>query len=183
MENAMQTTSSIINNMDAGRPWYSHRWPWFLMLGPLLVILAGIPTMWLAFTRQDALVVGDYYKQGQAINQDLRRDRAAQALGMETKLQYDAANGKLIGTLYSHGHAQSGKLLIKLIHSTQPEKDLSFEAQSDRQGNFSVTLPMLEIARWQVMIESGQRDWRLNGIWSWPQQRMIDIKAEQELDM
>ena len=63
-------------------PWWRQRWPWLLMAGPAIVIVAGVYTGYLAFTRQDALVVGDYYKQGKAINQDLRRDRAATALGL-----------------------------------------------------------------------------------------------------
>jgi len=43
----------------APAPWYRHRWPWLIMLGPFLVVLAGSYTMWLAYSRQDALVVGE----------------------------------------------------------------------------------------------------------------------------
>ncbi|MFD2271608.1 hypothetical protein ACFS07_11740 [Undibacterium arcticum] len=39
-------------------------------------------------------------------------------------------------------------------------------------------MPMLERARWQVLVESERRDWRLIGIWKWPQQQTIDIKAD-----
>jgi hypothetical protein len=167
-----------MNRMDTSKPWYAHRWPWLLMLGPALVILAGIHTTWLAFSQQDALVVDDYYKQGKAINQDLRRDRAAQALGLEAHLRYDAAAGRLLGSLHSHGRPHPGMVSIKLVHSTQPDKDMVLKAQADAQGNFAATLPMLEIARWQVAMESEGRDWRLNGIWAWPQQKDIAIKAD-----
>ena len=93
-------------------------------------------------------------------------------------LQHDAATGTLTGSIASHGQPQTGKILIKLVHSTLPEKDLSLEAVPDQDGNFSVILPMLEIARWQVLVESERCDWRLSGTWAWPQERSIDLKAD-----
>jgi hypothetical protein len=44
------------------------------MLGPSTVLAGGAFVAWLAIGHPDALVVDDYYKQGKAINQDLRRD-------------------------------------------------------------------------------------------------------------
>src|SRR3954471_23928353 len=113
------------------RPWYRHRWPWLLMLGPGLVVVAGIHTTWLAFSRQDALVVDDYYKQGKVINQDLRRDRVAAVLGLHLQMQYDAAGGKLHGEHSGKMPIAAGPLSIRLIHSTLPEKDINLIAQSD----------------------------------------------------
>lgn len=164
------------------KPWYAHRWPWFLMLGPFIVILAGSYTMWLAFTRQDALVVADYYVEGKAINQDLRRDRAATALGLTSTLRYDPAAGKLVGTLNSFGLPVTGKIKLHLVHSTQPEKDINLEAQPTAQGEFSLALPMLEKTRWQVLMENEARTWRLSGIWSWPQQQHIAIAADSAIN-
>ena len=163
----------------SAKPWYTHRWPWLLMLGPALVIVAGIHTTWLAFVKQDALVVDDYYKQGKAINQDLRRDRVAASLNMALHMAYDAAAGQLVGTISSLGQAQGGKLTLKLVHSTQPDKDMVLELRPDGQGKFSVDLPMLERARWQVLVEGEQRDWRLHGEWLWPQQKTLEIRAGQ----
>jgi len=159
-------------------PWYTHRWPWLLMLGPAVVAVAGIATSYVAFTSQDALVVGDYYKQGKAINQDLRRDRAAAALGLSIDLRYDAAEGLL------HGHVGSSKpladetLSVRLQHATQPNRDMVLMARPDAAGNFSVALPMLERSRWQVLVEGKQRDWRLEGVWQWPVEREVAIRAD-----
>jgi hypothetical protein len=174
----MHTASPLIDRASRAMPWYAHLWPWLLMMGPVVVILAGSYTCWLAFSKQDALVVDDYYMQGKAINQDLRRDRVATGLGLSFNGRYDAATGKLQGTLLSVGAPMAGKIRIHLAHATQPEKDLKLEAQSDQRGKFSVELPMLERARWQVLVESERRDWRLTGIWKWPQQQTIDIKAD-----
>jgi len=151
--------------------WYRHRWPWLLMAGPAFVIVGGCYASWLAFSHQDALVVGDYYKKGKAINQDLRRDRAAAALGLGVTLRFDAAQGALRGHVSSAAALPQQTLTVRLSHATRPEHDLVLLARPDANGDFSVPLPMLERSRWQVVIESERRDWRLEGEWLWPAQR------------
>lgn len=159
-------------------PWYRQRWPWFLMLGPAIVVIAGCITIWIAYTRQDAMVVDDYYKQGKAINQDLRRDRMASAMHLSFDARYDAAAGVLAGRLQGLAGPVTTPYRILLAHSTQPEKDLQLEVAPDGQGRFSVALPMLEQARWQVVVEGAQRDWRLAANWRWPAQRSVNIEAD-----
>ncbi len=167
----------MITTMDRTDPWYRHRWPWLLMAGPLLAIVAGSYAMWLAHSGADALVVGDYYKQGKAINQDLRRDRVATSLGLGVALVYDAQRGRLTGTMLQHGLALQAPLALHLIHATQPARDIHLQASVDAQGRFSVELPMLDQSRWQVLVEDTGRSWRLEGGWSWPAQRSIAIAA------
>lgn len=158
-------------------PWYRHRWPWLLMLGPFAVVVAGFVTMWISFTGADALVVDDYYKQGKAINQDLRRDRVAATLGLGFSLRYDAASDKLIGGM--RGLTNELPLTLMLIHPTVPQKDKRMIVKPNSQGEFSIVLPLLERANWQVQIEDAARTWRLQGDWSWPQQNTIDIRPLQ----
>lgn len=157
-------------------PWWKQRWPWLLMAGPAIVIVAGTYTGYLAFTRQDALVVGDYYKQGKAINQDLRRDRVASALGLSLSLGYDATQGLLAGQL--HGNSNTRQLFVRLSHATLPDKDIQLVVQPDAFGRFQINLPMLERSRWVVLVEGDKRDWRLAGAWSWPAQRSITLRAD-----
>lgn len=157
--------------------WYRHRWPWLLMAGPVLAIVGGTYTSWLAFSHQDALVVGDYYKKGKAINQDLRRDRAAAALGLSVSLRYDAAEGVLRGHLASQAALPPQTLTVRLSHATQPEHDLALLAQPDAKGDFRVALPMLERSRWQVLVEDERRAWRLEGEWLWPAEREVRVSS------
>lgn len=166
--------------MQMEMAWYRHRWPWLLMAGPVFAMVAGGYTGWLAFSHQDALVVGDYYKKGKAINQDLRRDRAAAALGLAVDLRYDAAQGALRGHMAGASTALARQTLtVRLSHATLPEHDLVLLAQPDENGNFSVALPMLERSRWQVVIEGERRDWRLEGEWLWPAQRAVRVGSQQ----
>jgi len=155
-------------------PWYKHRWPWLLMAGPVAVLIAGFITMWISFSGADALVVDDYYKQGKAINQDLRRDRTAAHLGLSLSLRYDPAAGALVGQL--HGATHEAPLHLLLVHPTVPKKDIRLVATPDRSGMFSVAVPLLERARWQVQMEDAAHSWRLHGEWAWPQQTMTDIR-------
>ena len=159
-------------------PWYRHRWPWLLMLGPALVVIFGIHITYVATTGQDALVVDDYYKQGKAINQDLRRDRVAAFLRIEAVLGYDRASGQLTGTLRSMGQPKSEAAVLRLIHPTQPEKDVRLPVQPDAQGRFSVALPPKEATRWHVMLQSANGEWRVRADWSWPQERTALLRAE-----
>ncbi len=167
-------------NVPSVPPWYAQRWPWLLMLGPALVVVAGAITTWLAYTRQDAMVVDDYYKQGKAINQDLRRDRAASTLHLSFDAQYDAPAGVLRGQLRSFGRPLAVPIRIGLAHSTQPEKDLSLLAQPDAQGRFALALPRLEQARWGVTVEGAERDWRLAADWRWPAHSAVRIEADTQ---
>ena len=161
-------------------PWWKQRWPWLLMAGPAIVIVAGSYTGYLAFTRQDALVVGDYYKQGKAINQDLRRDRVASSLGLSMALGYDPTQGMLTGQLRrnSDDHGKMERLFVRLSHASLPAKDIQLVVQPDEFGAFQINLPMLERSRWVVLVEGEKRDWRLAGAWSWPAERSVTLRAE-----
>lgn len=174
----MRTAPPLVDRVNSATPWYAHIWPWLLMLGPFMVVVAATYTGWLAFSKQDALVVDDYYKQGNAINQDLRRDGAAAALGLSFNARYDAASGQLNGRLLSFGAPIAGKILIRFAHSTLPEKDLQLDAQPDQRGEFGVALPTLDKARWRISVESDRRDWRLTGAWQWPQEQTVELKAD-----
>jgi hypothetical protein len=171
-------TSTLMSSRP--EPWYRHRWPWLLMAGPVTVVVAGAITMWISFSGADALVVDDYYKQGKAINQDLRRDRVAASMGLSMTLRFDAATGSLLGQV--RGIDNTAALSLLLIHPTMPAKDLRLIAVPDRQGNFSIALPLLERALWQVQLEDVARTWRLHGDWAWPQQKYTDIQAVPDAD-
>lgn len=158
-------------------PWYAQRWPWLLMLGPATVVVAGALTTWLAIRTPDALVVGDYYKQGKAINQDLRRDRAATKLGLSLRASFDGT--RLEGQLAGRDGVVTAPFRVMLAHATQPEKDRTLLVVPDAQGRFTVELPSLEHSRWQVVVEGARREWRLEHSWDWPRHAQLSIDADK----
>ena len=73
----------------APRPWHREPWPWILMAGPAIVVVAGIATTVLAVSSSDGLVADDYYKQGLAINRVIERDARARALGIAAQVTFN----------------------------------------------------------------------------------------------
>lgn len=71
-------------------PWYRERWPWLLMLGPFVVLVAGAYTTWLAYSSDDGLVARDYYKRGLLINKTLQRDHNAVARAISAQGAWSA---------------------------------------------------------------------------------------------
>jgi hypothetical protein len=157
-------------------PWYTHRWPWFLMLGPASVLVAGSIATWLALGHPDAMVVDDYYKQGKAINQDLRRDRTASAMRLALQLRYEG--GRLQGRIDSAGKPLNAPFTIRLAHPTLPQRDMTLLIAPGVDGVFSVSLPVLEHTHWRLVAEGKQRDWRLARSWDWPQQAELALVAD-----
>lgn len=160
-------------------PWYRHRWPWFIMLGPVAVMLATLVTVLLAVRQPDAMVVDDYYKQGKAINQDLRRDRMATALRLQLEARY--TGGRLTGRLESFGRPMTAPFRIHLAHPTQPAKDLVLDAFPDGQGDFVLRSAGLEMTHWQVVVEDQGRQWRLARSWSPAKDARLAIVADAPL--
>jgi hypothetical protein len=146
------------------------------MLGPASVLVAGSFATWLALGHPDAMVVDDYYKQGKAINQDLRRDRVASALRLAVHLRYEG--GRLQGRIESFGRPLAVPITIRLAHPTLPQRDLALLVRPDADGAFSVPLPVLEHTHWQVVVEGNLRDWRLAKGWSWPRQQELAVVAD-----
>lgn len=164
-EQHMEPIVPVFPRPDTG-PWYRHRWPWFLMIGPVLVVIGTGVSAWLGLRMPDAVVVDDYYRQGKAINQDLRRDRVAGDMALVFEARHDAASGLLRGGLRSAGQPVVAPFHIRLAHPTQPAKDLVLEALPDAQGRFTASLPRLEATHWRVVVEGAARDWRLARSWS-----------------
>ena len=52
------------------QPWYKEPWPWILMAGPAIVMVACIYTIYLAFTHFDQPMSGAYKKGLQILPAD-----------------------------------------------------------------------------------------------------------------
>lgn len=57
--------------MNAPRPWYREPWPWILMSGPAIVVVAGLWTFAIAASTTDTLVTEDYYRKGLQVNREI----------------------------------------------------------------------------------------------------------------
>ena len=143
------------------RPWYQEPWPWLLMSGPAIVVVAGFVTLYLAASGQDGLVVDDYYKQGKTINQSLHRDEVARRMGLTASASMDQANDRMVVVLARRdGQALPASLAISLVHATRIGMDKSVVLTADN-GGYAGILPPLVAGKWNVLIEDAQKQWRL----------------------
>lgn len=147
-------------------PWYRERWPWLLMLGPFLVIVAGAITVWLAIRSSDGLVDDDYYKQGLAVNQRIHRDREALERGIEAELVLSSDRRELMVSLREkHERAIPPTLTVRLSHPTVSGRDVILVLALGADGFYRTTLPAPLIGRWLTSVEDPSLSWRLVGDW------------------
>lgn len=137
-------------------PWYRHRWPWIIISGPALVIIAGAITTWIAFASADGLVADDYYKQGMAINKVLARAEAARNLGISAEMEIfpNTLRVKL------HG-ATPEALFVHLAHATRAGHDERLRLAPAAPGVYEAELPPLPPGRWRMVIEDPRATWRI----------------------
>jgi hypothetical protein len=67
--------------------WYREPWPWIVMSGPAVVVVASLVSAFFAVRGADPVVDEDYYEHGLHINAELARDQQAARLHLESDLQ------------------------------------------------------------------------------------------------
>jgi len=155
------------NLTNAIRPWYRHPWPWILMSGPLLVVVAGTLTAYLAVVSNDGLVDDDYYKQGLAINQETARDRVAEQRGLQAEVMQNAETSQVRILLRANpGVPLPHGLNLRITHPTRAGADQQVLLRDDAPGSYSGKLSVPLIGRWHIAIEDEKDEWRLTGDWA-----------------
>lgn len=162
------------------QPWHKEPWPWILMAGPAIVIVAGAITLWLAIASNDGLVTDDYYKRGLTVNQSLDRERQAAQLGLQADLMRSATGLRLL--LRSDGTTVilPNELTLKLAHPTRSGQDQSVLMTAEGQGFYSGQLSSEISGRWLLSIEDPAGKWRLHGDWKMDSQDQIQLQAKAD---
>jgi hypothetical protein len=153
--------TTMTDNLLA-KSWYREPWPWLLMAGPCVVIVAGFFTLWLAIRSDDGLVADDYYKRGLAINQTLSRALRAEQLGLGASVTLDAA-ARQVRFAVSGSGTLPGELRLRLVHPTQAVADQVIELRMGAAGVYAGTVATAVAGRRVMMLEDLARTWRLAG--------------------
>jgi len=143
------------------RPWYREPWPWLIMSGPALVVVAGCYTLWLAVSSSDGLVADDYYKQGLAINKTLTRERAAIAAHYEARVMFAPGGDRVRITLT--GRELPPAVMLRLMHPTRAGLDYAVRLEAAGGGVYEGALALPASGRWRLSLEDTQATWRLLG--------------------
>lgn len=161
--------------MNRGKAWYREPWPWLLMLGPGVVVLAGFATLWLAVKSNDGLVADDYYKQGLAINQTLARSEMSRAMALALRLRLEG--GQVTVRLSAReGVTIPDRLTLTFSHPTRSGLDHEV-VLAGSAGYYAGAAPVLGQGRWQVLIEDPERSWLLSGAIRVPDESGIELTA------
>jgi hypothetical protein len=149
--------------VPAPLPWYREPWPWILMAGPAIVVVAGFVTLYLAITRADPLVVDNYYKEGLAINRTLDRDHAARQRGYRAVVTFNRERNAL--RIQTTGVGLPPVLRLRLIHPTKAGLDQALVATQIEAGLYQASMQLAPALRWDVELDDTQQQWRLAGSW------------------
>ena len=136
--------------------WYRQRWPWLLVAGPFLVVVASLASAWIAVKSDDGVVAEDYYRQGLLINQKLARAAPAEhAPGARISV---GADRRIRIHLYGVAQAPS-HLQLTLARPGEHRDDHHVSLAPVDGGEWGARLPELAAGRWIVTLES--ETWRL----------------------
>ena len=153
------TTHPVVN------PWYREPWPWLLMAGPAIVVVAGFVTLGFAIESSDGLVADDYYRQGKEINMTLHRDARARELGYQAKIAVAGAGGTIVAR-FATAAPPLPQLRMLLHHPTRSGFDRDVTLTRATDGSYTGTMPAVDAARWGITLEDAGRAWRLTGDWT-----------------
>lgn len=145
---------------DNVTPWFKQFWPWFLIALPATVVVAGLYTLVLANQYADDLVVDDYYKEGLAINRQLKRQQAASELGISAEL---SMAGRQLSVQVS-GTVDAAQLRLLLSHPLEADRDFAIPLIQQAAGVYNALLPQALQGRWHWTIDKGDGSaWRIDG--------------------
>jgi len=122
---------------------------------------------------EDGLVADDYYKQGLAINQVIRRETAAAELDMRARILFGENRVRVFLT----GPGLPQELVLRLVHRTRAGLDRETRLRRDANGWYEGGLPATASGRWNLFLEDGDRNWRLTGDWDAAIQESIQLPA------
>ena len=138
----------------AARPWYRQLWPWLLIAGPALVVVASVTSACLAIATDDGVVAEDYYKRGLLINRQLAADSASAP--EPSAVVAVAADGR-VDVRMSYRGAAPNRVRLTLRHPGDREQVLALVPAGD--GVWTGTMGAQTPGRWIVALETDL--WRL----------------------
>src|SRR3954465_5210601 len=152
-------------------PWYRQPWPWLLMAGPAIVVVAGLFTAWLAVVHEDGLVADDYYKQGLAINKVIERETEAVFLHAHARVLFGENRVRVF-----LGGVAPDELKLQLVHPTRAGLDRAARLSAAGAGWYEGAIDTRG-TRWHVVLEDAAGTWRLRGDWNERDGNVLEIGA------
>ncbi|HQR03460.1 MAG: FixH family protein [Proteobacteria bacterium] len=160
--------------LKVSQPWYREPWPWLLMAGPFVVVVASLVTAWIAVKTSDGLVTEDYYRQGLAANLTIERSQEAEKLGVVAAVRVTEGRIAVRLSARSAGFTPPQALTLTLSHPTRAGLDQTQTLVRSAEGYVGqFHLPVA--GHWILLIEDTAGVWRMMGNLVLPASREILI--------
>ena len=165
------------------KPWYREPWPWFLMAGPFIVVIAASYTGWLAISTSDGLVTDDYYRKGLAVSETLSESARAHELGLRAGVRLVEGSVRVrLSSTSQNPFAAPAAISITLSHPTRAGVDQTRILA--RQGDAYVgSLNLPSSGHWLILLEDEAKSWRLLGSVMLPSSGELVIGGETPADI
>jgi len=162
------------NKTGAERPWYKDRWPWLLMAGPALAVIAGVITFRIAVVTADDMVTDDYYKRGKDINLELTRDKAAVTMGIDAQAMF-SDDHQSVRILTTSKTPLQGDPVLSLLHPTRQQDDQRIALQRQGDNLYQARINPGNAKHWYIRLEDKAGTWRLQGEWRPGESDMVEL--------
>ncbi|WP_371379083.1 FixH family protein [Thalassotalea aquiviva] len=156
-------------------PWYKEPWAYLVFILPISAVVAGITTLIIANTNPDTVVVDDYYKKGKSINQDIRKFKMAEKLGIRFNMHISDNEIVLIPT----GIEKTFPVLnVNFYHSTLSHRDFDLKLTRDGNGHYRQQFDQDVNGKWRVSITPFDDKWRMQTIVALPQVQPTEFEMQ-----
>lgn len=79
------TTQQAVSPEKSPAPWWKFGHVWLVLAGPIIVVIAGFITLWIAVKSPDPVIEEDYYRKGIEINQTLQNPEKSFAPALKSR--------------------------------------------------------------------------------------------------
>jgi hypothetical protein len=165
-------------------PWYKQFWPWMLIMLPGSVVIACIFTIIISIRYSDDLVVGDYYRAGLGINEQIKKQDLAKKFSIMAS--FELSNGKydnlgnltnavLSCNLTSNQNIKNHYITLNFRHVTYAHLDKTVILKTKNKTNqYETSYFTLAKGSYHLIVEPSDQEWQLT-------QRLKQIKSLEGL--
>lgn len=161
----MMSAAMKKSDKEKHSPWWREPMVWLIMALPLTAVVAGLTTVWIAFSRPPN-IVSDGNSGGMEVTKADEMDKRAYFLKISADAK--ASGGNLTLSLAGRISGRPQRLTMHVIPSSGSGTDNLLVMQENRAGEYSAAIPVLPAGPCQIVLEPENHQWRLSSFWRTP---------------
>jgi hypothetical protein len=161
--------------------WWREPMVWLILMLPLLAVVAGLTTVWIAYKKAD-IVLNDADSPNLEITKADQMDKKATLMALTADMRV-GYGGMLAITLNGKLSKKPYYLLLKLVPAnTGSSSNIILTLRPDSTGAYTTTLPSMLAGERRVLLEPEDSKWRLKGTWQAPFSGTLQLAARSISD-